>query len=99
MFRRALVSIIVLAALLGTVAPARALSPWGDRAGPAAQQRERDISASAAARRVRERVGGRILAVHRERQGERLIYRVKVLTGDGHVREIRVDARTGRILD
>lgn len=99
MFRRTLVSIIVLAALLGTVAPAQARGPWGDRAGPVAQQRDRNISASAAARRVREQVGGRILAVHRERQGDRLIYRVKVLTRDGHVREIRVDAETGRILN
>jgi len=49
------------------------------------------MSAQDAAARVQERTGGRVLAVRRVGSG----YRIKILTRQGSVRIIYVDARTG----
>ena len=58
-------------------------------------QRQADIGADAAAARVREATGGRVLRVQRDKRG---VYQVKVLLPGGRVRVVPVDGRTGRIL-
>ena len=45
-----------------------------------------------------ERVPGDVLKVKLERESFGFKYEVKILTGGGRVREVEVDARTGRIL-
>lgn len=55
------------------------------------------ISASEAAARVQQRVGGRILAVETVQGRDGVYYRIKVLTRRGEVRVYRVDAATGRV--
>lgn len=45
-----------------------------------------------------ERVPGDVLKVKLEREAFGFKYEVKILTGGGRVREVEVDARTGRIL-
>jgi uncharacterized membrane protein YkoI len=47
---------------------------------------------------AQRRVPGEVLKVELEEMSDRLGYEVKVLTADGRVQEIRLDARTGAIL-
>jgi hypothetical protein len=81
--------------LLLAAAPAAALDgrpPGGDggRAG--------GIDPAQAAAAVRRATGARVLGVQRDGAPDNG-YRVRVLTPDGTVRSIRVDRRSGRILD
>ena len=54
---------------------------------------QRAVSMSEAINRVRKSTGGRVL----DAQDAGSHYRIKVLTRDGEVRVMRVDARTGSI--
>jgi uncharacterized membrane protein YkoI len=54
---------------------------------------QRAVSMSEAIDRVRKSTGGRVL----DAQDAGSHYRIKVLTGNGEVRIMRVDARTGNI--
>ena len=54
---------------------------------------DRAVSMGEAIDRVRKSTGGRVL----DAQDAGSHYRIKVLTRDGEVRVVRVDARTGRI--
>lgn len=56
-----------------------------------------EISEDAAVALVREQTDGKVVRVDRTREGPDLVYRVRVLTPDGRVREYRVDAATGRL--
>ena len=47
---------------------------------------------------AQQRVPGEVLKVELEEIGDRLGYEMKVLTPDGRVREIELDARTGVII-
>ena len=47
---------------------------------------------------AQRRVPGEVLKVELEEMPDRLGYEVKVLTTDGRVQELRLDARTGAIL-
>ncbi|HWL46488.1 MAG TPA: PepSY domain-containing protein [Sphingomonadaceae bacterium] len=47
---------------------------------------------------ARARVPGDVVKTELESKRERLIYEVKILTRAGRVREVKLDARTGRIL-
>jgi uncharacterized membrane protein YkoI len=51
--------------------------------------------AAAAAQRV---VSGRVLSVERTEADHRPVWRVKVLTGQGEVRVILIDAASGRVV-
>lgn len=64
----------------------------GARQGPI-QIAQRAVSMSEAIDRVRKSTGGRVL----DAQDAGSHYRIKVLTRDGEVRVMRVDARTGSI--
>lgn len=56
-----------------------------------------EISEDAAVALVRERTEGKVVRVDRTQEGGSLVYRVRVITPDGRVREYRVDAATGRV--
>ena len=47
---------------------------------------------------AQQRVPGEVLKVELEEISDRLGYEVKMLTPDGRVREIEIDARTGAII-
>lgn len=55
-----------------------------------------DVSREDAAAIAQQQAGGRVLSVDRSDQGGRLIWRVKVVTAQGVVRVIYVDAGNGR---
>jgi uncharacterized membrane protein YkoI len=44
-------------------------------------------------------VAGEVLKVELEREDGRFIYEVKVLSKDGHVREIELDAKDGSVIE
>lgn len=55
-----------------------------------------DLSRDEAAAVAQRASNGRVLAVDRSEAGGRVVWRVKVVTGQGEVRVILVDAVTGR---
>ncbi len=67
-----------------------------NNAGDEARAQIKPARAAAIAKKL---YGGKVMSIDsRERDG-RLIYRVKLLQDDGRLRNVRVDGRTGRILD
>lgn len=55
------------------------------------------ISEDAAVALVREQTEGKVVRVDRRLEGGTVVYRVRVLTPDGRLREYRVDAATGAV--
>jgi uncharacterized membrane protein YkoI len=47
---------------------------------------------------VGKRVPGEVLEVELEKEGRRYVYELKILKPDGRVKEVEVNAATGRIL-
>lgn len=91
--------IVLLSALLPPAAQARDAAL---EAGPGLGQwqlaqagRQGRLSLSEAADLVQRRTGGRILAAQAVREQGRELYRIKVLTRQGEVRIVLVDAATG----
>ncbi|MBG9388268.1 PepSY domain-containing protein [Caenimonas sp. DR4.4] len=62
--------------------------------GPAWADVSRDDAAAVAQRMT----NGRVLSVERSEAGRRVVWRVKVVTAQGEVRVILIDAATGRPL-
>lgn len=65
--------------------------------GPLIKVQNTQISARVAARVVRQATGGRVLAVNRIQTNQGPAYRVKVLTRDGRIRIMLVDAASGTL--
>jgi hypothetical protein len=92
-------AVILLAGLLVT-SVAVAGKPKSAGAGRAtaeqtpAEARE-TISKDAAVAMVRERTGGTVVRADRGADKGRTVYRIRVVTAEGRVREYRVDATTG----
>lgn len=61
-----------------------------------AQAAER-VSLAEATRMVQERTGGQVLRAETKRDKGRAVHRIRVLTEDGRVRTMHVDAETGRM--
>nr|WP_282571440.1 PepSY domain-containing protein [Methylonatrum kenyense] len=55
------------------------------------------MSLSQATRMVREETGGRVLSAEEVQRGNRTVYRIRVLMGEGRVRVVEVDPRSGRM--
>lgn len=55
-----------------------------------------DVSRDEAAAAAQRVAAGRVLAVDRAQDGERAVWRVKIVTPSGEVRVILVDVATGR---
>lgn len=62
-----------------------------------AQARPARLSLSEASDLVVRRIGGRVLAAQAVRESGRELYRIKVLTAQGEVRIVLVDAATGQM--
>jgi uncharacterized membrane protein YkoI len=56
------------------------------------------ISQDEAVAIVRAQTNGKVVRVNSKVEGESVVYRVRVLTPDGRLREYRVDAATGSLL-
>lgn len=46
---------------------------------------------------IRRRTGGKVVRSETVKKGGKRIHMIRVLTKDGHMRDYRVDAKTGRI--
>jgi uncharacterized membrane protein YkoI len=53
------------------------------------------VSEDAAVAMVRKQTDGKVIRVDRKLEGDSLVYRIRVLSPDGRLREFRVDAATG----
>ena len=54
------------------------------------------ISMDEAVRRARQQHQGKVLSAETVRVDGRRVYRIKILTKDGRVKRVHIDARTGR---
>lgn len=57
-----------------------------------------DVSRDEAAAAAQRATSGRVLSVEKAEADRRPVWRVKVVTGQGEVRVILIDAATGRVL-
>lgn len=57
-----------------------------------------DISRDEAAAAAQRAASGRVLSVDKSEANRRLVWRVKILTGQGEVRVILIDAASGRVI-
>jgi len=62
-------------------------------------QEQAELSAAQAAQRVKQRYGGKIIKVQAQNNPQGKIYRVQLLQDSGRMRNVRVDARSGAILN
>jgi uncharacterized membrane protein YkoI len=46
-----------------------------------------------------QQVPGDVIEVELEQERSALIYEIKILTGNGRVREVKIDARTGKVIE
>lgn len=95
------IALLLIVGLLAVV-PVSAAKPKSSDAGrgvagetPAASRPV--ISKDAAVAMVREHTGGKVVRADRRTDDGRVVYRVRVVTADGRVREYRVDATTGEM--
>jgi uncharacterized membrane protein YkoI len=49
--------------------------------------------------RWRERIGGRVLSAETRKDDGRSIHHIRIITDQGRVRRLRIDADTGRIIE
>jgi uncharacterized membrane protein YkoI len=91
-------SLLVALALCGGPAPAQAGS-GSDERPPIRLAQNGPISVAEAVRIVKRAYGDvTVLRVEtRNKSHGRVEYRVRILTGDGHVREVKVDGNSGEI--
>ncbi len=88
---------LILAAML--LAPAAVASPWNAMGPPrmhGGPQGER-ISLDQAVAKVERRFHARAVKAQERREGGRLVYRIRLLSEDGRVFEVSVDATTGQV--
>ena len=57
-----------------------------------------DVSRDEAAARAAQAAGGRVLSVDKGESGGRTVWRIKVVTAQGEVRIVLVDAASGRVI-
>ncbi|MCL4779930.1 MAG: PepSY domain-containing protein [Gammaproteobacteria bacterium] len=99
--RKNLALMLLAALLVATPAGAAKPKPKSKPAGngrPATENtaaRPEAISKDEAVAMVRARTGGKVVRAERSSQQGRTVYRIRVLTAEGRVREYRVDAATG----
>ncbi|MEQ1803641.1 MAG: PepSY domain-containing protein [Gammaproteobacteria bacterium] len=85
-------------ACLAILAAVSAPAPGAHAQEPGRESLVREgISEDAAVALVREQTDGKVVRVERKLEGTDLVYRIRVLTPDGRLREYRVDAATGAL--
>ena len=92
---------LILMVLALTAAQAQASSVATDSSRSnwlmAASGKHVDLSLNDATELVQKRTGGRVLAAQEVREQGRAMYRIKVITPQGEVRIVFVDAQTGSV--
>ena len=93
-----LAAAFLCALALGAGQAAQAARPAEAR-GPELRlaQASEQVSLAEATRRVQQSTGGQVLRAETKRDKGRVVHRIRVLTEDGRVRTVHVDAETGRM--
>ena len=91
--------IIMVLALTAAQAQASSVATESSRSNwlLAESGKHASLSLNDATELVRKRTGGRVLAAQEVREQGRAMYRIKVLTRQGEVRIVLVDAQTGSV--
>ena len=94
-------TVVLFASLLIAAAPlpAKQPGPGGRDAYAERQAAGANIDLNSAAAAVRERMGGRILSAHTNRSNAGSVHVIRVITDDGKVHRVSVDAQSGQVLD
>ncbi len=87
---------IVLAAEPLAAGPFDARGLTNQFASPPAYSEKRGISLDEAISRARRQESGKVLSAETVRDNGRRVHRIKILTRDGRVKRVRIDASTGR---
>ncbi len=97
---RSLIAVAVLAAVLAAAAPpARADDDEDHDLARDLYEHGEILSLPDILRLVAERVPGEVIAVDLVRDGERWVYRLQIVTGDGRRLRIDVDAARASLID
>lgn len=97
---RALIRALLLGLFLGLLTSLSGLTlAQGNQQGRNGGQEQAELSAAQAARLVKQRYGGKIIKVQAQKSPRGKVYRVQLLQNSGRMRNIRVDASNGAILN
>jgi uncharacterized membrane protein YkoI len=91
---RALVATVVTSLLLLGGAVSAATAPVVADSAP---RQEASLTLDRAVEMVQRRYAARAVRAEETREGEEVIYRIRLLSADGHVFTVHVNARTGRV--
>lgn len=91
--RFALLMAVTLLAPVALASPPRGMGPPAMHGAP----RAGGISLDEAVARVEQRFHARAVKAREHREGGRVVYRIRLLSEDGRVFEVSVDAATGQV--
>jgi hypothetical protein len=91
---RALVAPVVTSLLLLGGAACAAAAPVVADAAP---RQQASLTLDQAVEMVQRRYTARVVRAEETHEGEEVIYRIRLLSADGHVFTVRVNARSGRV--
>lgn len=89
---------LVLAATAAAASRPGAAGAWADAATRSRALVDRGLTLDEAVARAEKRHGARAVRAEETRDDGRVVYRIRLLSADGRVFEVRVDARTGAFL-
>jgi uncharacterized membrane protein YkoI len=103
-FSRFVISLLLLGTLGSSVSPGLAdegkhRKPHDHTAVREALQRGEVLPLVKILAIANKEVPGDVIEVELEDEGEALVYEIKILTSTGRVREVKIDARTGAVLN
>jgi uncharacterized membrane protein YkoI len=94
----AIPAVIALALALGPWAMTDAAGgPHGSRSSQARPMAEQGLTLDEAVARMERQYKARAVRAEEERRDGRIVYRIRLLSGDGRVFDVTVDAATGAV--
>jgi len=85
--------------LVGLAAVAGANDDWGSDAARQALIHGETLPLTKILAITAQQVPGDVIKVELEGKHHRLVYKIKVLAHDGRIRKVKLDARTGKVLE
>jgi uncharacterized membrane protein YkoI len=96
--RSAIPALIALALALGPWAMSDAVAgPHGSRRAEARPMAEQGLTLDEAVARMERQYKARAVRAEQDRRDGRVVYRIRLLSGDGRVFDVIVDAATGAV--
>lgn len=96
--RSAIPALVAFALALGPWAVTDAVAgPRGSRGGEVRPMAEQGLTLDEAVARMERQYKARAVRAEQDRRDGRIVYRIRLLSGDGRVFDVTVDAATGAI--